>query len=272
MADLPDPSTLSDEELDKIINGEELPEEEEQPDSQDAPEEEEEAPDEEVVEEEEAPEVVEEETQDKPEEEEKPPSRREQLRIRQILAKSKQQPTSPKAPEPTGLNYEEELDTDSDTRKRLEDDRRAYAEEVRQATLREMHSSEWRTRLDIDAPQVASKHGFLNHNDKEKFKPEVADALNTWYLDMAGFDAETNTVTNPTIRYGEFVDGVVELAKEIAGNMVENTTKQIKTQAAKAGLRPDGSSSKKLNLNQAPESMTDEELDAIISQAIPPRR
>lgn len=275
MADY-DPSTLSDEELDKLIAGEDIeptppeagtpaPTEEEVPPAPAAPETEEETPPADP-----APQPAVEE-----EEEVRPPSRREQLRVQQLLNKMSQQPETPAPQAPAqiqGLNYAEELDADEETIKRLEEDRAAAvaAATKQQSDFQiQLQSSEWRTKLDIDAPQVESKYEVLNPNDSEHFHPVLADTLSSWYLNQVQYDAQTNTVRNPNLRWGEFVEGVMELAEEIANTKVATATQNITRQAAQTAIRPDGSSSKKLNLNQAPESMTDEELDAFLGQAFP---
>ena len=83
---------------------------------------------------------------------------------------------------------------------------------------------------------------------------------------MVGLDANTGLVQNPNVRWKDFVESEFELADEIANTKVANSTRNIAQQAASTGLRPDGSQAKRLNLNKAPEQMSDEELDAIIAQ------
>lgn len=268
-----DPSTLTDEELDALINGDEPDEELDAPsDEEDAPEEDEkpDAADKLADEPEDTP-ADEPSPEDSEEEEEKPPSRREQLRIQQLLAKGRKPETKPATVDLGLLKYEDELEADPELIERLEADRKKAQDSATADIQRQLQSSEWRTRLDIDAPQIESKYDFLNRNDKEKFHPVLADSLNSWYLDMVGFDPETKTVEKPGIRYAEFIDGMYELAEEIAATKVEKATREIKSQVARTGLRPDGSSAKRLNLNQAPQDMTDEELDAVIASAIPSR-
>lgn len=243
---------MSDEELDKLIAGEpeeETPTEEpEQPQPEGEPEEP---------------------TEEEPETEapETPPSRREQLRINQLLAKMKQQPQE--QPKAKGLNYAEELDAEPEVIQKLESDRQAASDASYQRAMEQVKTSEWRTMLNVDAPQVETRYDILNPRNEEKFHPALAEGLTNWYLNMTGYDAEKKTVNNPDIRWGDFVDGVMELAEEIATSKVETATKTIKQQAANTAIRPDGSTTKSLNLNQAPESMSDEELDAVIAQAIP---
>lgn len=270
MADLPDPSTLSDEDLDKILNGEDLPEPgAEDADSDASTEEEDEADDKksEEKESEEEDEKEEDESDDdkksEEEDESKKPSRREQLRVQTLLQKMKQpQPEAP-APKSTGINYADELDTDEDTAKRLQEDRDAAVSAAVAENNKQIVSSEWRTLLSVDAPQVEKQYDYLNRKNPETFNPVLADTINSWYLDMCGFDPKTKTVSNGGMRYGEFVDAIDELAREIAGNQVATATKNIKSQAAKTGIRPSGSTAKsKLDLNKPAYEMSDEELDA----------
>ena len=245
---------------------------------------EEKAPEQEPVEEvqEETPEATEEETKEpegepeapaeepaaeEPAPEEKPPSRRESLRIQQLISKFQQQPEATK---PDVLNYGEALETDPETVKTLEADREAYGQ-TREAEAYKKASEAvlFKTRLEIDAPKVEGKYKFLDKSDTENFNPAAADAINSWYLQMVGYDPKTDTVQNPGIRYSDFVEATMELADNIAGNKVAESTKNITQQAATTGLRPDGSQTKKLDLNKDPGQMSDEELEAVIGQAIP---
>jgi hypothetical protein len=62
------------------------------------------------------------------------------------------------------------------------------------------------------------------------------------------------------------MESVVELAEEIAATKVSTTQKNLTKQVAKTALRPDGGTAKKLDLTKAPGDMTDEELDAFLTQ------
>ncbi len=86
---------------------------------------------------------------------------------------------------------------------------------------------------------------------------------------MVGYDAETDTVKNPNIRYADYIEAQMELAEAIAGEKNQKTVQNIAKQAATTGLRPDGSKAKGLNLNQSPDQMTDEELAAAIAATLP---
>lgn len=192
-----------------------------------------------------------------------PPSRRESLRIQKLTEKlrSFQQQSTPQ-PQHQGLNYGEALDADPTVVKQLEDDRRAYAEQSYNQGLQQAQSIQFHTRLEIDAPKVVAKYSQLNPEDKEHFNPALADAVNTWYLTTTGYNTDTGSVANGNVRYSEFVDSIFELGNEIAGQKTQTTTRNIARQAATTALRPDGSSSKRLNLNQPVENMTNEELEA----------
>lgn len=266
---MPDPTTLTDEELDAQINNTEpdkTPEPEKpEPDKESPnPTEDEPQPDEPAPE---------------PDEPDKPEpqhiSRRESLRIKQLLdnLKQNQQPqTTPKSQRTDALDYATELDADPETIKRLQEDRQKAEEARYREGLAQSQAIEWRTLLQIDAPQVETKYPQLNKNDAENFHPAVADSLNTWYLQMSGWDSETRTASNPAMRYSDFVEGIYELAEEIASTRSASTQKNVAEQARNTAIRPDGStSSKRLNLNQDPGSMTDAELDAAIALGIPKR-
>jgi hypothetical protein len=216
---------------------------------------------------EEAPEeVAEPETPEEPEEEEpaeeRPPSRRENLRIQKLIEKMRESKPEAKPLELDGLDYSKTLDADPDVIAKLDEDRRNYGNQGYQRGLEEAKSLQFTTRLEIDAPKVMDKHPELNPENKEKFNPALSNALNSWYLNMSGYDAETGKVVNNNIRYNEFIDSVWELGNEIAGQKIEKSVKNVAKQAAATGLRPDGSSSKRLNLDQDVSTMSDEELEA----------
>lgn len=258
-----DLSKLTDEELDQAIeSGSEL---DQSPSEQPA--------EEAVVEETTEEEVVETEEQEaepeaeEGEEEAAPPvSRRENLRIQQVLERLKQQDKKPEAPKPTGIDYNNTLDADPEVIKQLEADREAAARTAYQQGLEQTKSIQFHTRLEIDAPKVESKYPQLNPQDKENFNPALANAINTWYISTAGYNEETDTVVNPNVRYADFVEGIMELGEVIGTQKAVKTAKNIAKQAATTGLRPDGSTAKRLDLNKAPEAMTDEELDAFLAQ------
>ena len=226
---------------------------------------------------EEVEEVTETEDVEEQGEEEAPstPSRRENLRIQQLIQKLKQQPEQPKPKNNNpidGLNYKTTLDADDETIETLEKDRQNWGESqynqgVNQATEL-ANSNIFHTRLEIDAPKVHQKYKFLD-SEANEFDPQIAQAVNDWYLASTGYDSSRNTVQNSDIRYYDFVDSIFELADEIATRKIQSTTRNIAKQAASTGIRPDGSRTKKLNLNQAPADMTDEELEAIISSSLP---
>jgi len=203
-------------------------------------------------------------------EEPAPPSRREQLRIQQLLAKygdprqKQQQP--PKQPE--ALDYRQTLDADDEVVNTLENDRRTYGESQYNEGLKRAEFIDWKTSLKIDAPVVEKKYPILDPNSEE-FHPAVADAMNTWYLKMSGFDPDTQTVRSADMSYADFVEANMELVEEIAGQKNAQTVKNVAKQAASTGLRPDGSSAKRLDLTKPPEEMTTEELYAAIGMKPP---
>lgn len=235
---------------------------EETPETPETPEEE---PTQETPTEEETPE----ETPETPEGQERQPSRRESLRIQQLLQKmkeSKEETTAPKVPE--ALDYSKALDADPEVINKLEEDRTKFGQTIRDQTLEQVKSIQFHTRLEIDAPRVESKYPALDKSSSD-FQPEIADALNTSYLSLVGYDPDTDTVKNPNIRYADYIEAQMELAEAIAGQKTQKTAQNIAKQAATTGLRPDGSKAKGLNLNQSPDQMTDEELAAAIAATLP---
>lgn len=203
---------------------------------------------------------------------EKPMSRREQLRVAQLLEKLKAKDDPRESSVKPGLDYSKALEADEATIKTLDEDRKGYGDQRFTEGLEIAKSMQFRTLLEIDAPKVISKYPVLDPSDKENFNPHVADALNKMYLATVGFDQATDRVKNPDIRYVDYIDSLMELVEATAGRKVAATQKNITKQAAQTALRPDGSSPKKLNLSKAPEDMDDAELDAIIAQVIPSKK
>lgn len=200
------------------------------------------------------------------EEEPAPPSRRETLRIQQLLEKMKQQQTPAQPDKVGGLDYGTALDADPTVIKQLEDDRQAVATAQFQSGLKQAQSIQFHTRLEIDAPRVEAKYPQLD-KDSADFQPVVANAINQWYLNTVGYDPKTDSVVNSGVRYADFVEGIMELADEVAGEKTASTTKNIAKQAAQTAIRPGGGRTKALDLTKAPENMSDEELKAVLAQS-----
>lgn len=194
------------------------------------------------------------------------PSRREQLRIQDLLKKYGPPKETPQAPlNRTGLNYQEALDADPEVIKQLEADRQATGQSQYNEGLKRAEYLNWNTTLKIDAPNVERKFPVLDPKSPE-FHPAAADAINQWYLNMSGYDQATDTVNNPNIGYADFVEGFMELVQETAGQKNAQTVKNVAKQAASTGLRPDGSSAKRMDLTKDASQMTMEELYASIGQ------
>lgn len=269
-----DPTQMSDEELKNVIETGIEPEEPETP--------EEETPKEEIDKEEPAKEEEEEQPKaDEESEEEAPeepkPSRREQLRINQLLAKygdpAERKPRQ--KPESKPDDYIKSLDADPEVIEQLEKNRQIASDEAYLEGLRQSEVKEWKRDLKYEAPSVEKDFPFLNPKDEANFKPAAAQAMNQKYLRFIGYqpgDPEKGipeSILFPDVSYREFVEGEMEFVDELASQKAAETTKNIAKQAATTGLRPDGSSAKRLNLNQSEKDMTLEELYAAIGQTPP---
>lgn len=209
-----------------------------------------------------------------PEKERPEMSRRAQLRIQKLLAERadlKRQLGNKPELSHQGLDYSQALEADPETINQLEADRKQYAENAYMQGVQQAQSIQFHTRLEIDAPKIEARYKQLDKNSEE-FNPGVADAINTMYLSTVGYDPQTDTVANPNLRYADYVESIFELVEATAGAKVARSTQNIARQAATTGLRPDGSSPKRMNLNQAPETMSDEELDAVIAMAVPQKK
>lgn len=265
--DLKDPSLMSDEELDAVISNKPTEEEEPKPESQE-PEKQEPESNEPEGEQQEP-----EEKEDPNSEEERQPSRREQLRINDLLKKygePTQEPPKPKADSDKTLDYESELEADPETVRRLQEDRERFAQQRYEEGLERANSIQFHTRLEVDAPKVEAKYSFLDKSSDD-FNPEAAQAMNLKYLQFVGYDPNSGSVRDAATRYSDFVDAEMQFANAIAQKEIREQAEQITRQASQTGLRPDGAAPK-MNLSKLPEDMSDDELDAVIAQAVPPRR
>lgn len=197
------------------------------------------------------------------------PSRRETLRIQNLLNKygTPKRDQAPSQP----LDYKETLDADDDTISQLEQDRQSAAQQQYNQGLQQAVLLNWHTNLRIDAPQVESKYDVLNPNNTEKFNPAASDAVSNFYLAIAGYDKESQTVANPNITYAEFTDAIMELAGELASIKNQETVKNVTTQAANTGIRPNGSTAP-VDLSKRPEEMNLDELYAAIGQKNPNKK
>lgn len=202
--------------------------------------------------------------------EEQPPSRREQKRVRDLLAKYPDLNNEPSQPRQDRLDYSA-LEADPELIKQLEDDRQREGQTQYNAGLEQAKSIQYLTRLEIDAPKIESKYPKLNP-DSPSFDAEAADDINSLYLELTGYDAKTGRVANPNLRYSDFVEVQMALSERLAAQKVQASVKNITKQAATTGLRPDGSSANRMNLNKDPQDMTTEELYAVLGQRPPTKK
>lgn len=197
------------------------------------------------------------------------PSRREQLRVEDLLRKYGPPKDSSK-PKPAGKDYREMIDADDQVIKDLESDRQQSNQQSFDQGLERAQYYQWETLLRVDEPQVRSKFPALDPTSKE-YHPAIRRAMDAKYAALTGYDpgdpdkGVPSSVRNHSIRYLDMVESEMEFSEELASLKVEATTKNIAKQTAQTALRPDGSSAKKLDLNKKPEDMTLEELKARVA-------
>lgn len=203
------------------------------------------------------------------EEEEKQPSRREQLRINQLLNKygNPYKREKSQAPNNDGVNYREMIQADDEVIDQLNEKTKQYGQEQFQTGYEQANKHaeylNWHTGLKIDTPKV---HADFPQMENER----IRDSINQQYLAFVGYtpaDPARGTkasIERPDVSFYDFVAAKDEEAREIAAVMTEQTRRNVTKQAARTGLRPDGSSAKKLDLTKNPSDMTDEELNAAL--------
>lgn len=197
-------------------------------------------------------------------------SRRKAKRLEKLEGLVQHLRGTPQRPQPTpgGVDYKKMIEADPEVYEQLNQATQSYGQEQYNAGLSAAENVRFHTRLEIDAPRIESKYPQFD-KDSPEFNPGLASAVNEWYLATVGYDPQTDSVRNAGVRYANFVEGIMELADAMAGAKTTKTTENIARQAANAGLRPDGSSAKPMNLNKAPEDMTYEELQAAAKATMP---
>jgi hypothetical protein len=125
----------------------------------------------------------------------------------------------------------------------LEADREAYAEYRYQEGLRQaqLHTDTklWVRDLERDNEVVLSKYPMLDPSHEE-FNPELAEDLNEWYLELAGYDDRTKTVRNTNVRYRDFIEAQMALVEKASASRNADTATRVAQQSGRAGLRPTG--------------------------------
>lgn len=206
-----------------------------------------------------------------PEQQEQPMSRRKAKRLEKLeglVERLKSPQAQPQNKPNQAIDYRKLIDADDQVYEQLDKVTQDFGQTQFNAGLEQANAVRFHTRLEIDAPRVESKYSQFDRSSPE-FNPGVTSAVNEFYLATVGYNPQTDTVQNPNLRYGDFVDALAELGEAMFSTNTARTTKNIVRQAANAGLRPDGSSAKPLNLNKAPEDMTEAELNAAIGATMP---
>lgn len=202
--------------------------------------------------------------------------RLESLKIQEQINRLKQ--TSPQysqSKRDDALDYGTALDADPEVIKQLEADRTAEGQAQYNQGLERSNYNKWEILLSMDEPAVRTKYPELDPSNKEKFYPALAQTMATKFAMFSGYNAGDpekgvpRTVQNPDLRYLDFVEGEMEFANELASLKNAQTVKNVAKQAATTGLRPDGGTAKRLNLNKNPADMSTEELYAAIGQTPP---
>lgn len=201
--------------------------------------------------------------------EEQPLSRRAQTRFEKLEALRNagrdkfQQFKQPAPSQPDALDYSQALDAAPEVIQQLQDDRQRAQQVSYDEGLKRAEFIEFKTNIRLDLPLIQDKMSKLDPIDAKKLDDD--------YLEYVGFDGTTQTVKHPDIGYADYIEARIEQGQRLAASMSAETAKNVAKQAAATGLRPDGSSAKRLNLNKAPQDMTMEELYASIGQT-PPKK
>lgn len=152
-----------------------------------------------------------------------------------------------------------ELTEDGDYElKQLEEDRLRLAQSTRQQGEFEGYTRAQDTlraelfadKLEADKERVEIKYPELDQ-ESDNFDPDLASSVNRLYLKTVGYKVDKAgqvKITNPTVRYTDFVDGFIAIAERIAETRNAETATNVAKQAAKQGIRPTGGGRKTLAL------------------------
>lgn len=210
--------------------------------------------------EEEAPEAeVTTESDERPEEEEQPEevpvSRRANKRIQDLTRKLAEAHQPQQQPQTQRQIIDEGEYTPEEVNRLAQQ----HGEQQYSAGLAQANALAFSTRLEIDAPKVATKFPVLDQNS-DNFDPGVSAFINESYLKTVGYDPNIGTVQNNNIRYEEYVDGMMELVDTLSQGKQADSQKNLAKQAAQTGVRPSGT--RKTYDGADPSKMTLEQLQA----------
>lgn len=203
-----------------------------------------------------------------PEEPETPPSPRESKRIKELtekLAKANEQKLAPDN-KPTSPFQEREEGYQLDEANKIAQD---YGADQFSKGLSEAKALEFKLNLRIDAPKVAQRYSVMDANSDE-YDPGRTAFINELYLRTVGYDPNNGHVRDASIGYEEFVDGIMDAVDKQAAVQSADSATNLAKQASQLGTRPTGDTKKPYS-GDDPKQMTDEQLEAKISQAMPKR-
>lgn len=213
------------------------------------------------------------------EEEPQPVSRRESKRVNQLLeklARYEQGQMQPQGSQPQGqtprqpngqIIPEGEYSIDQVNDMAQDYGQRLYQMGLSQAQAYNIANT-FATRLEIDAPKVGGRYEFLDSDNEENFNPGAADFINRMYLNTVGYDPMTGVVRNQDLRYGEFVDGFMDVVQLVAQGKVADAAQNVARQSAQRGVRPGDQTKKATYQGNDPKQMSDEQLDAAIAAGL----
>lgn len=167
------------------------------------------------------------------------------------------------------IKYDKGAEYDAE---QLEKDRNQYGESqyaqgIEQQRQHDQQVRAW-DRLEIDHESVANRYPFLDE-ESDSFDPDVAQNINSLFLESAGYDNATHTLRNPDVRYRSFVQRYVKAMEKYAATRNADSTRNLEDQRGRGGVRPGGGGRKPVGLTFGdPGKMTDEELDAHIAAGL----
>lgn len=105
-----------------------------------------------------------------------------------------------------------------------------------------LQSVEYEARMLENDPKFA----FMNGDDPENYDPDRTAELNELFLELVGYDPNTNTVRRTDLSWEKFAKAEVARMERWQAVQEANITRNLAAQRSTSGIRPSGSPSKSL--------------------------
>jgi len=101
----------------------------------------------------------------------------------------------------------------------------------------------WADHFEIDSDRVRARYSELDADNPETYNPKREATLVQKYIRFTGVTKDSRgriSIERPNVRFKDFVEAEMQELQDYATERGAETSKNIKSQAAKAGTRPTG--------------------------------